>query len=170
MSRPYNRRPLAPGMYGMGQTAVSAERELPERRKDFFVYEAQAIGLAPNLTATDTVQIEADSIFVLQKLAFHAPAVAGTALATDAIGLVESQRILPNIGIQIVDTGSGRQLMQSPIPIPSLFGTGQLPFILPNPRLFMPTSVIQVNFTNLDGTNTYSVRLAFIGYKEYQTP
>lgn len=143
--------------------------EMPEieRRRDLYIYEAQALALAANASVTDTIQIEADSNFVLQKLAYHAPAPSGTSLAANALGLVEAQRIIPNVAITITDTGSGRQLMPAPIPIPSLFGTGQLPFILPNPRLFMRNSTIQVTFTNLDGTNTYTVRLAFIGFKIY---
>jgi len=133
------------------------------------VYEAQCLALAASASVTDIVQIEADSSFILQKLAFHTPAPAGTVLAASALGLVDGQRIVPNVGIVITDTGSGRQLMPAPIPIPSLFGTGQLPFILPNPRLFMRNSTIQVTFTNLDATNAYTVRLAFIGYKVYAT-
>jgi hypothetical protein len=59
--------------------------------------------------------------------------------------------------------------MQNPIPIPSFFGTGQLPFILPNPRLFMRNSTIQVAFTSFDAAAVYNIRLAFIGYKVYGT-
>lgn len=141
-------------------------------RRDFYVYEASTtIGTPIPVSGqqTDTIQIEADSNFILQKLTYHAQAPAGTALAADALGLVESQKIIPPVAIQLIDTGSGRQLMQNPIPIPSLFGDGKLPFILPNPRMFMRNSTIQVVFTNLDATNTYTVRLAFIGYKVYGT-
>jgi hypothetical protein len=140
-----------------------------QRRRDLYIYEAQALALAASATTTDTIQIEADSSFILQKLTYHAPAPAATALAANALGLVESQKIIPNVAIVITDTGSGRQLMPSPIPIPSLFGDGKLPFILPNPRLFMRNSTISIQFTNLDATNAYSVRLAFIGYKVYAT-
>jgi hypothetical protein len=140
-----------------------------QRRRDLYVYEAQALALAASATITDTIQIEADSSFILQKLTYHAPAPAATALAANALGLVESQKIIPNVAIVITDTGSGRQLMPAPIPIPSLFGDGKLPFILPNPRLFMRNSTISIQFTNLDATNAYSVRLAFIGYKVYAT-
>lgn len=141
-------------------------------RRDFYVYEASTTPGTPipvSAQQTDTIQIEADSNFILQKLAYHCQAPAGTALAASALGLVEAQRIIPPVALQLIDTGSGRQLMQNPIPIPSLFGNGTLPFILPNPRMFMRNSTIQVIFTNLDATNTYTVRLAFIGYKVYGT-
>lgn len=139
------------------------------RRRDLYVYEAQALALAASASVTDIIQIEADSSFILQKLAYSPQAPAATALAANALGLVAAQAILPAVAVVITDTGSGRQLMAAPIPIPSLFGSGALPFILPNPRLFMRNSTIQVTFTNLDATNAYTVRLAFIGYKVYAT-
>jgi len=140
-----------------------------QRRRDLYVYEAQCLSLALSASVTDIIQIEADSSFILQKLAyFPTPQVFG-AIAASTLGLVESQRLLPPVAIVITDTGSGRQLMPAPIPIPSLFGSGALPFILPNPRLFMRNSTIQVTFTNLDTTNAWTVRLAFIGYKVYAT-
>lgn len=158
------------GMGAMDPALEEVENnQFLQRRRDLYVYEAQALGLALSATVTDVIQIEADSSFILQKLAYHAPAPAATALAAGALGLVESQRIIPNVAIVITDTGSGRQLMPGPIPIPSLFGYGMLPFILPNPRLFMRNSTISIQFTNLDATNAYSVRLAFIGYKVYAT-
>lgn len=161
------------GMRGMGETDPGLEEvetnKFLQRRRDLYVYEAQAIALAASGTITDTIQIEADSSFILQKLAMHPVAPAATAIAANALGLVESQRIIPNLAIVITDTGSGRQLMPAPIPLPSLFGTGALPFILPNPRLFMRNSTISIAFTNLDATNAYSARLAFIGYKVYAT-
>jgi hypothetical protein len=140
-----------------------------QRRRDLYVYEAQALALAASASVTDIIQIEADSSFILQKLAYHNQAPAATALAANALGLVEAQRIITPVAVVITDTGSGRQLMSTPIPIHSLFGSGGLPFILPNPRLFMRNSTIQVTFTNLDATNAYTVRLAFIGYKIYAT-
>lgn len=143
-----------------------------DRRRDFYVYAASTTAGTPipaSGTQTATIQIEADSNFVLQKLSYHCQAPAATALAASALGLVEGQRIIPPVALQIVDTGSGRQLTAAPIPIPSLFGNGMLPFILPNPRLFMRNSTIQITFTNLDATNVYTVRLALMGYKTYST-
>jgi len=134
--------------------------ENPTRRRDFFVYEAQTLVLAAAGNAVDTVQIQADADFILQKLTYECD-IAG---ATQTI----STRTVPNVTVQITDTGSNRQLFQQPVPIPSIFGTGELPFILPNPRLFMKTSVIQVDFTSFEAAVTPSIRLAFIGYKFYR--
>lgn len=133
--------------------------EIDNVRRDFYTYEAQALALAAAGNANDEINIEADSDFIMQKLSYQADIAAAA--------FTDSTRPIPNVTIQIIDTGSGRQLMQNPIPIPSLFGTGELPFILPNPRKFLRNSTIQVAFNNFDAAVAYNVRLAFIGYKIY---
>lgn len=165
-----NRAPRG-GMAAIDPSIEEVEgNQFLQRRRDFYIYEAQCTSLAASAQTTDNIQIEADSSFILQKLAYYAtPITFPTANAANILGLVQSQRLLPPVSVIIVDTGSGRQLMPAPIPIPSFFGTGELPFILPNPRLFMRNSTIQINFTNLDGVNAWTVRLAFIGYKVYAT-
>jgi len=129
------------------------------RRRDFFIYEAEAAVIGVGLTVTDTIQIQADAHFILQKLTFQAD-IAGAALTDGA-------RILPNVLVQITDTGSNRQLFFNPVPIVNFCGTGELPFILPNPRLFMKTSTIQIDFTSFEAVITPTVRMSFIGYKLY---
>ena len=131
------------------------------RRRDFYIYEAVVAALGVGLSANDVINIEADSDFILQKLTFEAD-IAGAAQT-------EATRIIPNVLVQLTDTGSGRQLMQNPIPVSSFFGIGAIPFILPNPRLFMRNSTIQIAFTSFEAAITPDVRLAFIGYKIYGT-
>lgn len=127
-------------------------------RRDFYIYEADSGVVAAAASSNDTVTIEADSDFMLQKLSFFAINTAATTVVAS-----------PLMFCQITDTGSGRQLMSAPIPVPSFFGTGQLPFILPNPRKFMRNSTIQVAFTSFEAATSLRVRLAFIGYKVYGT-
>ena len=130
-------------------------------RRDFYIYEAEALALAPAGSANDIINIEADSDFILQKFAWQAD-IAAAAYTTNT-------RPWPNVTVQLIDSGSGRQLMQNPIPVTSFMGDGQLPFILPNPRKFLRNSTIQIAFTNFDAAVTYNLRLAFIGYKIYGT-
>jgi len=129
-------------------------------KRDFFIYESESLALVAGVSSNDTIQIEADSDFILQKLTCH------TTLA-DATYVLQNTPI-PNVSLLITDTGSGRQLMNNPIPIPSFFGNGQLPFILPNPRKIAKNSVLNIAYTNFDAAQAYSVRLAFIGYKIYE--
>ena len=131
------------------------------RRRDFYVYEALTTAIAVGASTNDVIAIEADSDFICQKLTYEAD-LAGVAQ-------LSGTRIIPNVSVQITDTGSGRQLMQNPIPIPSIFGSGELPFILPNPRLFMRNSTLQVAFTSFEAAATPTIRLSFVGYKIYGT-
>lgn len=147
---------------GLGQ--VPNAEVVDNTRRDFYVYEARTTLGTPIPVAgsqNDVINIEADSDFILQKLSYQADIAAAA--------FTDSTRPIPNVTVQLIDTGSGRQLMQNPIPIPSFFGTGQLPFILSNPRLFMRNSTIQVAFTNFDAAIAYNIQLAFIGYKVYTT-
>lgn len=134
-----------------------------EVRRDFYIYGSQAgttaVPLAAGASASDIINIEADSDFILQKLTYQADIVGAA--------FTDSARPIPNVNVQLIDSGSGRQLMQNPTPIPSMFGTGELPFILSNPRLFAKNSTIQVAYTNFDAAAGYTIRLSFIGYKIY---
>lgn len=136
------------------------ETEEGMRNRDYFVYEAQASAIAVGATAVDTIQIQADADFIWQKATYEADNAA--AQQTDAT------RVIPNVLLQITDTGSNRRLYFNPVPIASVFGTGALPFILTNPRLFLKTSTIQIDFTSFEAAATPTVRLAFIGYKYYR--
>ena len=129
------------------------------RRRDFYTYEAAVNAIAVGANANDIINIEADADFILQKLTFWAD-IAGAAQTA-------ATRVLPNVSVQITDTGSGRQLMSNPIPIPAIFGSGELPFILPNPRLFRRNSTIQIAFTSFEAAITPDILLCFIGYKIY---
>ena len=135
--------------------------QVDRTRRDFYIYEAEALAIAPAASVNDIINIEADSHFMLQKFAYEADIAAAA--------FVFNTRPIPLITIQLIDSGSGRQLMQNPIPVSSFMGDGQLPFILPNPRKFLRNSTIQIAFTNFDAAITYNIRLAFIGYKIYGT-
>ncbi len=130
--------------------------------KDFYVYQANIDVMAPGTSVNAAVNIEADSDFILQKLAFWSE-ITGWAQT-------EANRVLPSMTIQITDTGSGRQIFSESVPVPSIFGHGALPFILPNPRRFASNSMISIYLTNISGTTTYEATfLQFIGVKVYKT-
>ena len=128
--------------------------------KDFYGYQSNVASIAPAANATDTINIQANSDFILQKLVFFADIAAAAQTA--------STQVLPLVTVQITDTGSGRQIFSDPMPIPMIFGTGQLPFILPNPRRFAANSTIQISYTNYDAASTYQLFLGLIGVKIYR--
>lgn len=128
--------------------------------RDFFVYSLVYASLAPGAANTQNLSIQADSDFIVQKMAFGAN-LAG-ASQTD------STRIIPLATLLIVDSGSGRQLMNIAVDFSSIFGTGQLPFILPQPKIFLAQTNIAVTLTNVSAAETYNIRLSFIGLKGFR--
>jgi hypothetical protein len=127
--------------------------------EDFFVNEVDtaAAGIANGATSNLNFIVQADSDFKLVKMTYFAD----IALAAQT----DSTRIVPLVTIQVVDTGSGRQLFSSPMPIASLCGTGQLPFILPVPRIFKARSNVAIILANFSAASTYNIRVSFIGTK-----
>jgi len=66
--------------------------------------------------------------------------------------------------VTLADSGSGRALMDTAVPIDSLFGTGMFPRIWPIPKILDPNSQFTAQLQNLDAT-AYHIRLGFHGYK-----
>ncbi len=150
-------------MSSTGNTAAPMTAAQPPRVQfveDFFVYEVDFAALAVGANQNGNIQIQADADFKLIKLAQF----------SDIAGAVEteSSAVLPLATLQIVDSGSGRQLFFLPAPIPSLFGTGRLPFIMPIPRIFKARSNIAFAVTNFSNATTYNIRLSLIGTKIFQ--
>lgn len=127
--------------------------------KDDYFYIASATALAPAGSVTDNVNIETDSNFIWQKISYFAN------LANAA--QTESSRVIPLINVQFLDSGSGRNLQNNPLPIPAIAGNGQLPFIMPVPRILRANATLSVTFTNFDAAATYNITLVLSGYKNF---
>lgn len=139
----------------MGQT------EGNEILKDFFTYQLTLQNINPQSSATGNILVQADSDFVVQKLT-------STAFTSAENSLTYEEN--PQISISITDSGSGRNLQSSNVPVPSLFGNGQLPFILPTPKLFSARTTITVNVANFSSDVTIGeLGLSFIGYKIFRS-
>lgn len=122
--------------------------------RDFFVYNTVHQNIAPTNANTQTITIQADSDFQLEKLTYFAESDHTTA----------SGRTIPACQVLIVDTGSGRQISDMSFPIANLFGTGEIPFVLKQPKIFLSRSTLNVTVTNF-GSSPITVRLSFIGSK-----
>lgn len=125
--------------------------------KDFYIYGANFLAVAAGVTQTQTLNIQADSDFEVIKLAYASDLAAG--VQTD------STRTIPQCSILILDTGSGRQLMNQPIDFTTFFGNGQEPFILPVPKTFRANTSLSIALTNYSAAQSYNVRLSLIGSK-----
>lgn len=128
--------------------------------RDPFVYSTTFTALAAGGNATNNINIQADSDFLIQAQTYHAN-VANA-------GQTESNFTYPLATVLLTDSGSGRQFMDAAISIPEIFGNGQFPFVLPQPKLMSARSTLVVTATNYDAAQTYNIRLAFIGVKLFK--
>lgn len=128
--------------------------------KEWFTYGSAPIAaLAPAAATSRVIQIQADTPFVWMATSYMVD-VAGAA-QTDA------SRVLPLVEITIFDSGSGKQLMNVPVPIPAMAGAQGLPSLLSPPKIFVPSASIQINFRNYGAVTYNNLAIFFIGYKEY---
>jgi hypothetical protein len=125
--------------------------------RDFFAYNTIHSAIPVSGSNTQVININADSDFQIEKLTFWAD----TALQSQTA----DTRFLPFATVLIIDTGSGRQFTDQPIPITSLFGTGEIPFVLKQPKILSARTSVSVLVANLDTANQIDVRLSFIGSK-----
>ena len=129
--------------------------------KDHYIYKAIVSSLAAAASTTVTIQLEADADFVLVKTSYFAD-LAGTAQT-------DSTRIIPLVHVQIQDSSSGRNLQNLPIPLDSMAGRGELPFVFPIPRIFKANSSIKFTFDNFSAATTYTnIELSLIGFKVFE--
>lgn len=79
-----------------------------------------------------------------------------------------STRPMPNYSITINDSGSGRNLQNTPVPIGARFGAVEKPVTYLLPYLFAPAATVQVQVTNFDAAVANGdLRLAFIGQQVF---
>ena len=128
--------------------------------RDFFVYEVDFSALAAGTSSTASFSVQADSDFLWTSGTFFADIAAGAQ--------TDDSRVIPLVSLLITDTGSGRQLMNTAVPVASLFGTGQLPFVLPRQRLFRANSNVTITANNFSAATAYNLRLSFIGEKGFR--
>ena len=131
--------------------------QLSTKRRDFFAYTLTFAALLAGTAAQGAIQIQSDSDFELTKFTMFADIAAGAE--------TEATRVLPLVTIQITDTGTGRSLFSSPLPIPAIFGDGRIPFILPVPKIFSANASVAVQVGNFAAATDYNLRILLIGAK-----
>lgn len=127
---------------------------------DYYTYAASFTAIASGASQTQFINIEADADFVIEKMAYFADIAGG--VQTD------STRVIPIANIALNDSGSGRNLQNQPIALSSIAGQGDLPFVLPLPRIFKANSTISLTLTNTSAATTYAnIQISLIGYKRF---
>jgi len=127
---------------------------------DLYSYELDFPGLAAGASSSSAFQIQANTEFRWTKGLYFAD-IAGAPQTLTGI-------VVPLVTISIVDTGSGQTFMNAAVPVPSHFGPGMLPFILPVPRTFAGRSAVSVTVSNFSAWTAYNLRLTFAGQRLYR--
>lgn len=130
-------------------------RTLMNKVKDFFVYGTDFLPLAATTTLTNTINIEADSDFLL---------VAVNAIST----LVDNTTFNAAMPILITldDTASGRRFQNQAQHLNNLNGVGTLPGYLPFAKLLRANGALNVTLQNLSAT-AYNIRVSLLGFKVF---
>lgn len=109
---------------------------------------------------TQAIQFQADSFFRIERISCF---FANATTANAATQFTSGTRPIPNARIVFTDSGSGRQLMNSSIPIASLCGYEGLPYLLPVPKIMNPSATLTATITNFDGTVAASLYVISLG-------
>lgn len=130
-------------------------------RTDYFWYFTTPAALSSVAPAAQSlIQIDADSQFALLAFSYQA-SIAGAALTEDT-------NVIPLVTVNIADGGSGKYLMNGPIPLGAIAGDGKRPYRLIGPRIFQPNSTINFNWASFVAAGTsYSITLVLHGVKLY---
>ena len=133
---------------------------------DPFTYGINFPTLAASATATANFLVQNDSAFIITSTTYFITDTSdalvaelqpfGSGLTTGGIPIL----------ITLSDAGSGRNLMDTAIPIDSLFGNAQRPYYWSQPKFLDPSSTFNAQLQNLIAT-ARRVRLAFHGYKVF---
>jgi hypothetical protein len=131
---------------------------------DYYWYVTNPNAIAPAATANASIQIDAGTDFYWIATTIQADLQGGA--------LTESTNIIPLVTVLINDTGTSRNLMNAPVPVPNIVGDGKRPYRLVRPRLFRANSIIGFTFTGYQAAGTTYTNLFFVlhGYRRLVTP
>ena len=124
--------------------------------QEYFNYSVEFLALVHATTVTNNITIQADADFIIAKTMMDARTAAASTNQPTPYGTV-----------LLIDTGSGRQLMDIPCALTVYFGNAQNPYILPQAKRIAAASTLQVQVTNKESATDYDLRLTFSGFKQY---
>jgi hypothetical protein len=140
-----------PTAHGLAPVQVGQQIE------DFFINMPDPILVGAGATVQKALILDQDADFSVQKL---------TGWVTDQ-GVPPVWQAQPLLLVQFRSGGSGRDVFSQAVPFSALFGTGQLPFILPTPRIIRRGSTVTWEITNI-GATAYTAYLLTIGKKTFE--
>lgn len=131
------------------------------RVRSWFVYPVPSVEIAAGGQVSATVRIESASDFYWIK---------GTMWAEDNSGIgggVYNNRVIPSVDVQIQSSGADRNMFNGYVPVPSVFGFGELPYVLPFPAELLANSEVRFDFRSREPARQINLYLALHGWKDY---
>lgn len=119
-----------------------------------------ANSLAAAATATVNIAIDASAPFLIVSQSYYAN--------TNNAAANRQTTPVPDVVVLLTDTGTGRTLMDQAAPVDAIFGSGQFPYILPEPKLMQANSQLAVQATNRDAAAGFNLYFCFNGYKLFK--
>jgi hypothetical protein len=116
---------------------------------------------APGAQTVGNFLVDTSSPFMLVSQSFKSD-LAGVAQLSGTL-------VVPNQTVLIQDQSSNRNWSNVGVPLASYFGTGELPYFLPQPRFIPANTNVQVTLANFEAATTPNTRLSFHGYRLYST-
>ena len=126
---------------------------------DYYWYVTNfAAALAAAATTNTQIQIDAGTDFYWIASSYQTDTAGAT--------LTESTNLIALVTVLINDTGTSRNLMNSPVPVSTIAGDGKRPYRLVRPRLFRANSVINFTWVNYSNATTYTdIYFVMHGYR-----
>jgi len=141
------------------KTGQSASQVRRNYTLDFFTFVINFLPLAASASDSQNFITQADSGFAIVETSFEVVSNVNVFVAN----ISDTPRYAPQV-ITLSDSGSGRDLSNTGVPIGTLFGPNNEPFIWPCPKILDPNSTFTAKIQNLVAT-AFNIRLSFHGYK-----
>jgi len=125
---------------------------------DFFTYPLNFLLVGAGAVVTQVLTFDASSDFTWYYGCYAAD--------MNSAAQTVSSRTYPLADILITPSDTTAQFMQAAVPVTSLFGMAENPFVLPAPRIIPARSSITFQLTSRDAANL-NLRLALVGIKRY---
>jgi hypothetical protein len=124
---------------------------------DIMFYATSLASIANGVSQNSTIQIDSGVDFYWFASTYMVD-IAGAVVT-------ESTMVVPLVTVLINDTGSRKNLQNTPVPVFNLVGPGERPYRLVRPRLFRASSTINFTWANYSAGTTYTnLYLVLHGY------
>lgn len=121
--------------------------------KDFYAYTAEFLPIDASGTATRSINIQADSNFII---------LYGTLIATE-VNNTTPLAFAPAL-VDLKDSSSGASLTSSPVHVQAMFGDGSFPGVFAMPKFMRAASQLTLTLQNLEAVQR-NYRFALLGFR-----